>query len=353
MFNTVDEQRNEAEEIESAEPSSVETVYLPENEYKPGKDYSAVGFGTVAFFVAWHVLVILFSVLYFAVSGQSKMSLAYAILMSLVGEVLSVPVFILIVRKKDVVKPEKNKLTAGSMFSALSIVFFLGIAGNIIGRGVNSLISAGGGNQSVSDIFVYMNDELPLMAVYAAFVAPIIEEILFRKVLLDRIQQYGKSTALFTSGLLFGLCHGNLEQFFFAFFVGMLFAFIYLKTGDVKYPIILHMSMNGLSTFITYIMSKIPALEIALADPSEALDQIQSDPDQMTWLIFMIALVLLEYALAIIGLVIFLTHLKHFSFGEENDNIVRLKKCFVNPGMILCLIGFVTIIVLSVFGITI
>ena len=62
--------------------------------------------------------------------------------------------------------------------------------------------------------------------------APVAEELIFRKLLIDRLTQYGEGVAVLFSGLMFGLFHGNLNQFVYAFVLGLCFGFIYVKTGD-------------------------------------------------------------------------------------------------------------------------
>ena len=44
--------------------------------------------------------------------------------------------------------------------------------------------------------------------------------------------------------LLFGLYHANLSQFFYAFALGLLLAYVYFYTGSLKAPILLHMLFN-------------------------------------------------------------------------------------------------------------
>ncbi|MEG2260013.1 MAG: CPBP family intramembrane glutamic endopeptidase, partial [Oscillospiraceae bacterium] len=45
-------------------------------------------------------------------------------------------------------------------------------------------------------------------------------------------------------GLMFGLFHMNLSQFFYAAVLGMLLAYITLKTGNIKQSAILHIAIN-------------------------------------------------------------------------------------------------------------
>ncbi len=80
--------------------------------------------------------------------------------------------------------------------------------------------------------------------------APVVEELTFRKLLVDRLVKYGAVFSVIMSGLMFGLIHGNFGQFFYAFFLGCLFAAIYVKTGNVLYTIILHMIVNMSSSVI-------------------------------------------------------------------------------------------------------
>jgi hypothetical protein len=62
--------------------------------------------------------------------------------------------------------------------------------------------------------------------------------------IIDRLRSYGESACVLVSALLFGLFHGNLNQFFYAFGLGAIFAFIYVKTQRLRYTIFLHMIIN-------------------------------------------------------------------------------------------------------------
>jgi len=80
--------------------------------------------------------------------------------------------------------------------------------------------------------------------IYAMIGAPILEELAFRKVLLDRLHDYGEGYAAVISALLFGLMHGNHMQFFLAFFLGLVFAMVYQRTGRIVYTMLLHALIN-------------------------------------------------------------------------------------------------------------
>ena len=84
--------------------------------------------------------------------------------------------------------------------------------------------------------------------IYAVIGAPILEELAFRKVLLDRLHDTHEGYAAVISALLFGLMHGNHMQFFLAFFLGLIFAMVYQRTGRIVYTMILHAMINFTGT---------------------------------------------------------------------------------------------------------
>lgn len=86
------------------------------------------------------------------------------------------------------------------------------------------------------------------MMLYSIIIAPIIEELLYRGVLLRTLERYGKWFAIIISALVFGLMHGNAVQFPVAFVIGLLFGYLTLKYS-IGLSIILHI-LNNLSVEI-------------------------------------------------------------------------------------------------------
>lgn len=78
-------------------------------------------------------------------------------------------------------------------------------------------------------------------------IAPVTEELMFRKLLLYRLRPYGDRFALLTSALCFGLFHGNLNQLFYAFAIGLVLGYIALCTGRIRQNILLHAMINFIS----------------------------------------------------------------------------------------------------------
>lgn len=81
------------------------------------------------------------------------------------------------------------------------------------------------------------------MLLYAAFLGPIVEEIIFRGAVLQTLKQYGKGFAIIVSALLFGVSHMNLTQGLFAFIVGLILGYVAIEYS-LKWAIIIHIVNN-------------------------------------------------------------------------------------------------------------
>ncbi|MCR4814194.1 MAG: CPBP family intramembrane metalloprotease [Lachnospiraceae bacterium] len=178
--------------------------------------------------------------------------------------VIGFPILFLVLRKNEVVKPEKHKLSFGKYILYIPLMAALIVVGAVIGTILNYMIVLpfGVDPQNSTAIGAIMMNSNPFWRILTAgILAPIVEEMIFRKFLIDRTYRYGEWVAIITSGLMFGLFHGNLAQFFFATLIGGLFAYIYIRTGQVWYTIGLHMILN-LSTSVITMATMKPYLSV-------------------------------------------------------------------------------------------
>ncbi|MBU3219566.1 CPBP family intramembrane glutamic endopeptidase [Clostridium algidicarnis] len=92
-------------------------------------------------------------------------------------------------------------------------------------------------------------------------IGPIIEEILFRGIILNGLlKKYSPSKAILFSSLLFSLIHGNLPQMFNALFFGILLGLIYIKTKSLYAVIFTHIIANTLSIILSALEEYMPIL---------------------------------------------------------------------------------------------
>ena len=158
---------------------------------------------------------------------------------------ISMPFMGWLVSRIPAQKIEERKMTAGQWIIAFLMCYGLMYAGNLIGTaltfGIGMVKGTGVDNPLVSTV-MQLNPWVTF--VIAVLIAPTAEELLFRKLLTERIVKYGELAAVLASGLFFGLFHGNLNQFSYAFLLGLFLGFIYVKTGKLRYTIGLHMAIN-------------------------------------------------------------------------------------------------------------
>ncbi|GGD22841.1 peptidase [Pontibacillus chungwhensis BH030062] len=87
----------------------------------------------------------------------------------------------------------------------------------------------------------------PIFILIIAIVAPILEEIIFRKILFGTLRKYTNFLiSALVSGSIFGIVHGEPEHLLKYAMMGLVFAYLYEKTKRIIVPIITHATMNSL-----------------------------------------------------------------------------------------------------------
>lgn len=101
-----------------------------------------------------------------------------------------------------------------------------------------------------------------LFFVEIAILPAILEEILFRKVMLEGAKKHGTTFAIVFTALMFGVIHMNIPQAVNAMLIGIVFAYVTIKTGTILPAMILHGINNGLSALLMINENNITATNI-------------------------------------------------------------------------------------------
>lgn len=239
---------------------------------------------------------------------------------------LPLPIFIYIMRKTEAKTLEKHKMTVKTFVICISITMFLMWIGNIMGviitSGIGSLIQHEVANP-INDVI--NNSGLVANLIIITTIAPIFEELIFRKLLIDRTIKYGGTISVLLSGLLFAFFHGNLNQFFYAFLLGGFFAIIYIKTGQIKYTIGLHMIINFIGSVVSLFVSQ-PLMDLAngsVISPTSTFG--------------VILYILITLGLTVMGLIYSIKYFDKSRFdGSEKEIILKnpVSTILLNPGII-------------------
>lgn len=199
------------------------------------KAASRIGFALLAVILISEALS--FSVAYFFPD--------YTIFSSVLLQLVGIPIGCLILLKmpRDYTSPAP--FAGKKLFAAFCICMSLSTIGSLVGITVSQSFSSLFGAEASNPIADLSQRTSPLFIfIMSVLIAPFFEEFLFRKVIIDRLVHFGEWNAIFFSALAFGLFHGNLMQFFYAFMVGAVFGYVYVKTRCIWYTVLLHGLMN-------------------------------------------------------------------------------------------------------------
>ena len=79
-----------------------------------------------------------------------------------------------------------------------------------------------------------------------AIVAPVVEEVIFRGLIYTRLQRaMDERWAMVVSAAAFGVCHGELVWFCYAFVLGLIFAQLTRYTGSILPAMVMHVVFNA------------------------------------------------------------------------------------------------------------
>ncbi len=260
---------------------SLEYTQVPQYaESNAKKAYRAAGSALFAFIVATQISAILFSVIASIFFPQVINTDWFILLLNFVCIYCAgAPLFFVILWNAPAAPPVKKKMSAGSLICAALIAISCIYVFNIITIGITALLE-----EIFDTTFPNRLDEtlenanLWLAILSTVVIAPIMEELIFRKQLCDRLAPYGEWQAVIFSALAFSLFHTNLQQMLYAFTLGCLFGVIYVRTGKVIYTVILHAIVNFIGS--------VPGLLLLRSDLIEILDRLaimtgENDPEAL------------------------------------------------------------------------
>ena len=150
-------------------------------------------------------------------------------------------------RRKTEKKPLKWYTLPMLLAVCMTVMNLLGVVGMVIngligllvgGTSLNPLASSIGGNGIIPTVITI------------GILAPIMEELLFREAILERLRVYSDLTAIIVTSVFFGLLHGNIQQIIYTIPFGMILAYVKVKTNDIRYSVGLHMAVNLLGSVL-------------------------------------------------------------------------------------------------------
>ena len=334
-----------------------EEIYLDEPVYDlkgARKGFSRIGLALAAI-LATAVAVQALAMFLVSVSGVGAAvteSAWFVWLMSCLPMYLvAFPTGLLLMRKLPSQPPEEQKLGGMNGLICFLIAIFLMYTGSIVGTILSAILSGGMATNAVADMVM---DNHPLKVLFVVILAPVLEEYVFRKQLLDRTRRYGEKTAALLSAVTFGLLHQNLYQFFYAFALGFLMAYIYLRTGRLRYSAILHTVINFMGSVLAPWMLKLADTEaMSSLDPNLPYEELLAVyAEILPGLLVVLGYSLLLMGLFVAGLVMFIIKCRSLTWLDGSDQLPRgtaMRTVYWNVGMVIYMLLCLVMIVLNLF----
>ena len=121
---------------------------------------------------------------------------------------------------------------------------FMAFCAQYVGILLETAIGVKQGSEN-TQVIVNIIAQVPLFALITSIVGPILEEIVFRKVIFGTFyKKYSFFVSALISSVIFGLAHFEPEHILLYSAMGFTFAFLYVKTQRILVPIFAHVAMN-------------------------------------------------------------------------------------------------------------
>lgn len=266
---------------------------------------------------------------------------------------VGMPLMALLIRLVPAERISKHNMLAGKWMIAFLMCYAVMYLSNIVGQLITLVIGVIKGSMVPDALTAIASSINPWVAILTmVLITPVAEEYLFRKMLIDRTVKYGEGLAVLLSAFMFGLFHGNLNQFAYAFTLGLLLGFIYVKTGKIIYTTLLHMLINFMGSVVAMWVLKVSGYEDLIQMSLE--DIAAQDPTQLfsgAAIFFLYAFILL--GLVIAGFVLLIVERKKFTCKQGAAAIPKKKRfsaVILNPGMLLFVLCWMAMIVAQLFS---
>lgn len=309
-------------------------------DYSPArKAHSTIGFALTVIILLASVLQVLWFLLPGEDSWMVNSSWGYWLGSFLPLYLVALPIGLLLLKRLPAQTPEDHKLPGSAFWVLIPVCFFLMYTGNLLGTILSMILSGGNAENAVLD---YAMDTNPIKVLFLVILAPLLEEYLCRKVIIDRTRRYGEKVAVVFSAMVFGLLHQNFFQFFYAFALGLVFAYVYIRTGRLRYSVLLHGLINFmggvLAPLLLSMVENTGSVNLDANTSEEAILEAYRTvlPAMMLNTLYSLALI----GLSIAGLVLLIVHRKKLLWKEAEYQLPgrRVRTVYLNAGMIVYLL---------------
>lgn len=321
------------------------------------KVFSKIGIGLVIFTLLSNVAAegaVKLVVRFIPIPWLQKYSMLISLGISLVTMYfIALPMCTLSWRKMEKSKPHNNKFSWFLGFKVFSLAIFLSVVSKIISSMVHYVLESTIGTtftQDTVDMIIQMKWYEAVIPVAVIF--PFFEELLFRKLIIDRTKMYGEGLSIIFSALLFAFFHCSIDQFFYTFALGILLGYVYVNTGKLKLCWLLHGLFNLWGSIIPLAILQVIDYEY-ITEIAMSEELMLSFEEMLKLYISSSVIIIYEMfhlAFIVFGGIFFWKIKKDVRFSPAEKQLPKDSEgmvAFVNVGVIICVALSVITILLS------
>lgn len=260
--------------------------------------------------------VLVYIILVYVVRLIPAKALTLNMLLVLPEVILLIPslVYIIVLRPSTVDDVRISPVSLGTFFKTVLLTFLImplvsfinAISSFFVGNSVNNTL----------DLIVGKNP-LWLNLIIVALLPAVVEEFIFRGLIFNGYKRRNPFKAVILSAVLFGLVHMNINQFSYAFVIGVIFALLAYATGSLIPSITAHFLINGTSVVMAHFYA-------GKKDAPVVSGEIKL-PENAMFIITCLFLLMLAIGGVVLGTLLFI------SICKKNRGTENVKRIFAKP----------------------
>lgn len=288
-----------------------------------------LGFAFAVFLIAVLLAQVIVLILFSKYLPGSTEEPWYPFLLAAIPNYLfGMPVFFWLTRKI----PDSPK-KRGERYTLLTVLRYavIGVAISYVFAILGDLLNAPmvdrfGVDENMMEDLIRGSDQMSTL-LFIVILAPVMEELLFRRRFLTKAIQFGKGNAVVAGGLAFGVFHLNIPQFVYATALGIFWGMVFVRHRSYGLVVVLHMITNAIGSVLM---------------PWLAFEVTGGETIGGTFILLMIVL----------GMVLLFMDRKGFYHAMQKDEDTEAKppSLVLNPGFIVYILIAVGVFFLAALG---
>ena len=271
---------------------------------------------------AFIVVFYLFCSYLISVLGAFDINIPQYVLQFLPHVILLIPCLVYIVwMKPETVKDiSYGAVSAGTVLKIIVLTYLLMPTMTFI-NGVSSMFVE---NKVVEALDVVFRYPLWFRLLTMALIPAVVEEFICRGLIFHGLKKRNPFWAVIISALFFGVLHMNINQFLYAFAMGVFFALITYATNSMWPSMLMHFIYNAQSVILSHLLMTY-ASDMMEVSETVATEEINTAAMIVAYLMVYGTL----FVIAIVGLV--LAVLLYLNISKKNRGEESVKRIFKKP----------------------